>query len=333
MTPTVSVVIPAYNAAAYIRTSVQSALSQTLSGVEVIVVDDGSSDGTADIVKSISDSRLRLIAQENRGQSAALNTGATQALGQYIKFLDADDWINREHLSAQLAALSGSDTMLASCRWGYFVGKHELTRVRTEHTGRDYDDPMEWIVDSLTLDEGMMGGWMWLIPRPVWLRSGGWDERLTLNNDFDFSVRLLLASSGVRFAHGAIYSYRKGVEGALTGSGGEKALYSALLTTEAGCSHLLEREDSARIRRLCADRWQFWLYRFYPDHPTLVAEAERQVQRLGGSGVSLQGGRLLRLLLPVLGWKRVRRMQVRAYRAGWKTVLQWKARQRLTRMR
>lgn len=328
----ISLVMPAFNAERWIRKAMGSALGQTCEQFELIVVDDGSTDGTAAVVESLGDSRVRLIRQENRGQSAALNRGVAESGGAYIKFLDADDWINPEHLEAQLEALREWPECVASCRWGYFIEDPDKTAVREEAANRDYGDPLEWLVDSLTHDEGMMGGWKWLIPRAVWDRCGGWDERLSLNNDFDFSIRLLLASRGVRFAPDAVYSYRKGVSGALSGSHGQRAMESAFLTTESGCRALLERENSARIRRICADRWQGWLYQFFPEYPELARKAEREIAALGGSEVRMQGGRMLRLLLPVLGWKGVRRMQSLARRYGWSAVLRWKHGRRLQQL-
>jgi glycosyltransferase involved in cell wall biosynthesis len=329
VTPRVSVVIPAWNAAPFIRSSIDSVLAQSVSDLELIVVDDGSTDDTSRAVGSVPDDRVRLIRQENGGQSAALNAGASAARGEFIKFLDADDWLNPRHIEAQLAALDATTDMLASCRWGYFVHDPARPQVRTEHTHRDYDDPMQWLVDSLSLDEGMMGGWMWLIPRSVWERSGGWDESLSLNNDFDFSIRLLLASKGIRFSPDAVYSYREGVSGALSATRSRAAMDSAFRTTESGCRSLLAREDSPRVRRVCADRWQRWVYQFYPEHADLAARAEREVAKLGGSDLRLEGGRVLDALLPVIGWKAVRRLQARAYESGWRRVLGWKAQRRL----
>ena len=107
---------------------------------------------------------------------------------------------------------------------------------------------------------------------------------------------------------------------------------SAYRTTESGCRALLAREDSARVRRVCADRWQEWLYRFYPEHLDLAEAAEREVARLGGSDRRMEGGSVQRWLVPVLGWRGVRRLQVMAYRNGWGKVLAWKAGRRLRRM-
>ncbi|MEO8577453.1 MAG: glycosyltransferase family 2 protein, partial [Gemmatimonadales bacterium] len=229
-------------------------------------------------------------------------------------------------------ALGGSADKLASCRWGYFRNSPDVSHIREEKTNRDFNNPVDWIVDSLTLDEGMMGGWMWLIPRAVFDRCGGWDESLSLNNDFDFSIRLLLASSGVRFAAGAIYSYREGVSGALSATHGSKAMESAFATTESGCAALLARENSSRTRKVCADRWRRWQYWFYPERKDLASRAGAHVAELGGSDLRMEGGRLLNVLLPLMGWKAARTLQTHAYRSGWSSVLKWKTGRRMARI-
>src|SRR4051794_17952991 len=93
--PTVSVVIPAFNAARHLRASVASALSQEGVELECIVVDDGSTDGTAEVLASIEDDRLRCLHKENRGTASdARNVGMEAARGDYVAFLDADDvWL------------------------------------------------------------------------------------------------------------------------------------------------------------------------------------------------------------------------------------------------
>lgn len=331
MQPVVSIIIPMYNAAQYIDCALDSATNQTYDDFEIVVIDDGSTDDSAKIVQANQDPRVRYFRQDNQGQSAAINFGVKHSTGKFIKLLDADDWLNPSHLECQIDAMGASTDKVSSCRWGYFVDDYRTPAVRKEFTNSDYDSPMQWIVDSLTKDEGMMGGWMWLIPRRIWHRAGGYDTRLSLNNDFHFSIKLLLASNGIRHAAEAIYSYRAAATGTLSVIRGKAAMQSAFLTTELGTGLLMQHQDTAEIRRICADRWKSWLFEFYPEFPDLAKAAEAKIESLGGSQRKLQGGRLLKLLRPVIGWKGVRQIQSVLYRFGWQRVLEYKARKRLSR--
>jgi hypothetical protein len=99
-----------------------------------------------------------------------------------------------------------------------------------------------------------------------------------------------------------------------------KALESALLTTKLGCDLLLKREDSPRIRSICAARYKRWAYDFYPSHPDLCAEAEEYCQLLGGSSLSFPGGFIGKTLAKSMGWKNVRKLQRLSERLGWKQL-------------
>ena len=92
--PCVSVIVPLYNKSAFVRRTVESILAQTVTDLEVVVVDDGSTDDGGAIVSGIDDSRIRLVHQENHGPGAARNKGLSLATGDYVAFLDADDeWL------------------------------------------------------------------------------------------------------------------------------------------------------------------------------------------------------------------------------------------------
>jgi glycosyltransferase involved in cell wall biosynthesis len=94
-----SIIIPLYNKAAYIQQTLDSVLTQSLSDYEIIVIDDGSSDGGSDIVAACRDARLQLVRQSNAGVAAARNHGIALARGEWICFLDADDWLHPEYLA------------------------------------------------------------------------------------------------------------------------------------------------------------------------------------------------------------------------------------------
>ena len=109
----VSVIMPAYNSEVYIRESIDSVLAQTFADFELIVVDDGSTDTTAAIVESYTDSRIRLIRQPNRGVSVARNTGLEASQGQFITFLDSDDLYYPDFLKTLHRLIQSNQTEMA----------------------------------------------------------------------------------------------------------------------------------------------------------------------------------------------------------------------------
>ncbi len=102
--PLVSIIIPCYNKVQYVSDAIESALNQTYSNIELILVDDGSTDNTCEIIKKyqVEDARVRYFYKENGGVSSARNYGIRQAQGEWVQFLDADDWLNKDKINFQL---------------------------------------------------------------------------------------------------------------------------------------------------------------------------------------------------------------------------------------
>ncbi|MFN7116756.1 MAG: glycosyltransferase family 2 protein [Saprospiraceae bacterium] len=314
----VSIIIPFYNAQHFLTDTLNSVLQQTYSNLEIILINDGSTDNSLEIATGIKDSRIKIINQTNQGQSAAANKGISESKGDYIKFLDADDLISPDHISLQVNRLAGSEEYLASCEWGRFYQNDLSTAKFIPETVWEDLEPLEWLKRAMRQPSDMMGGWLWLIPRQILEKAGGWDERLSLNNDFDFSVRLILASKGIKFTKGARLYYRSGLASSLSNSLSKKAIESALLTTDLGCQHILKHENSEVFQKLCADRYQTWAYRIYPEYPAVVKIFETRAKELGGSGRRLEGGKVLISLSYLLGWKRAKKLQRLLYKLGYK---------------
>ena len=182
---TVSVVIPAYNHARYLAAAIDSALAQTYAPVELIVVDDGSTDDTPRVLAAYGD-RIRVIRQPNQGAGAARNAGLAASRGEYVAFLDSDDiWLPRK-LELQMARFDADpDLGLVHCG-------AETIDEEGRTIGYLLDGLEGWVAsDLLRLDREVMGpGSDIVVPRRVAEEVGGFDERLPPSEDWDFSYRI-----------------------------------------------------------------------------------------------------------------------------------------------
>lgn len=144
--PLVSVVIAAFNAADYLEETCRSVIAQTYTSLELIVVDDGSTDATGDIVLELSraDPRIRLIRQQNRGVAAARNAGIAASSGEFIAPLDADDIWDPTKIERQVRRLqaAGPETGLAYCWWAWI-----------DMRGRLLDRAPRWDVEGRVLEK------------------------------------------------------------------------------------------------------------------------------------------------------------------------------------
>lgn len=172
--PFFSIIIPSYNRAASISKAVNSVLAQTFTNWELLVVDDGSTDTTADVIKGFADSRIRYIYQQNAERSAARNNGIKQANGRYICFLDSDDYYLPNHLESFYKPLEaeGFPTLML---FGYNVMDVDgtLTNEGTEYTPAAFR----------TIEE-------YLVQHPVRVAAVAIAQEITAKHRFDTSIRI-----------------------------------------------------------------------------------------------------------------------------------------------
>lgn len=323
--PLVSVLIPAYNAQRWIRETLESALAQTWRPLEIVVVDDGSRDDTVALVQGLRAPEIRLVRQENRGQSAAENRALSLALGEFIQYLDADDVISADKIRIQVDRLRGREECIAWGEWARFYSAPSEA-VFELGAASNCVDPIGWLVDAFTGGEPMMQAGIWLLPRKVLDAAGPWNEGLSLINDFEYFCRVLLAARGVVRCPGARLLYRSGVDGTLSGSRSPAAWRSALMSLTLGTDALLSREDSPRVRRACADVFRTLEFQSYPDSPDVSAVAMTRVRDLGGSRLRPPGGSVFRAASTLVGWRAARRFQRIAYCLGYAPIARWKGR-------
>ena len=186
-TPRVSIIIPTYNRASILPRAVNSVLSQTYQDYEIIIVDDCSSDSTQDVIATFSDPRIRLISHDrNKGQSAAINTGISNARGEYLTFLDDDDeWLPAK-LECQVQILDSSANNVGLV-YGWMDRIEDSTgrlipSYRSIAEGDIFEDALALNIPGPTI--------VLLVRSSIAGEIGGFDEDLSRYNDADFICRV-----------------------------------------------------------------------------------------------------------------------------------------------
>jgi len=199
MKPLVSILIPAYNAEAWIGDTIRSAVAQTWPRKEIIVVDDGSKDATTAVARQFASKDVAVVSKENEGAAATRNRALQLSQGDYIQWLDADDLLARDKIEQQLAALRDIDTKrtLLSSSWAYFNFRtHRASFVPTS-LWQDLS-PAQWLLRKMGENLHMQTA-TWLTSRELTEAAGFWDTRLLSDDDGEYFCRVLLASAGTRF--------------------------------------------------------------------------------------------------------------------------------------
>lgn len=195
----VTAIIPTYNRQPRVFRAIDCVLSQTMPVDEIIVVDDGSTDGTAEAVAERYGSRVVLIRQENAGVSAARNRGVQAARGEWLAFLDSDDFWLPEKLEQQFAAVQamGNSEFGACFTDCIFEGHPEMTRSAFENAGLRSTAPFGALDDApghVLSTRAVMFVQSLLVRRSIAQALAGFDESMIVSEDTDFLFRLGLAT-------------------------------------------------------------------------------------------------------------------------------------------
>jgi glycosyltransferase involved in cell wall biosynthesis len=289
----VSILIPAYNAENWIADTLESAIAQTWPHKEIIVVDDGSTDGTLAIARRFERKGVRVITQPNQGAAAARNTASSLSRGDYIQWLDADDLLSPDKITLQMqAAEEAKDRRtLFSSPWASFRYRPSKGKFIPTPLCSDLD-PTEWLTKKWEGNWHMQTA-TWLVSRELTEAAGPWDGRLLGDDDGEYFARVINASNGIRFVPQSRVYYRITPGSRLSYIGrSNKKMEAQFLGMKLQIGYLRAREDSDRVRAACVTYLQTWLPNFYPNRPDLVQEAQQLAASLGG-----------RLPLPKASWK------------------------------
>ena len=312
MKPLVSILIPAYNAEEFIADAIRSAIGQTWQHKEIIVVDDGSRDGTAEIARRFASKNVVFISKENQGAAATRNHAFQLSQGEYIQWLDADDLLAPDKIERQLAALRERDgkRILLSSSWGHF--RYRTKRARFVSTSLWQDlTPVEWLVRKMGENQHMQTA-TWLTSRELAEAAGSWDRRLHFDDDGEYFCRVLLASKGTHFVPKARVYYRATPSSRVSHIGASNKKKDALvLSMKLHIQYLRSLEESERVRKACLAYMQNFYVFIYPERPDLMAELQALAAELKGRLEEPELRWKYAWMKPILGFKAAKRAQMR----------------------
>ena len=242
--PLFSVIIPAYNSAAFLPQALDSLLQQTMPGFEVVIVNDGSVDHTQDIIDAYcsKDSRFRCIAQTNAGVSAARNNGIAAAAGDYVTFLDADDYYDKDTLAAFKTRIDETNADLLLGRLCMTSGKktlgfHEMADVLAKESGTidRFDKRLLWnfLVSNKCYRR------TFLLSHGVWFPATGFSE------EGAFFMDAVYAGASITSAWDSVVWYRRHTD-AEGLSVSQTANVKNLESLHGSMSHILEAAKRAK---------------------------------------------------------------------------------------
>jgi len=312
----VSIIIPLYNAEKHIGSAIQSCINQTWKNKEIIVIDDGSTDQSYEIAKTYQSEIVQVFNQKNQGASAARNKGFSLSRGEYIQFLDADDFLSPNKIESQLSLLLVNEDKLCLCATIYFSEEEEpdISSLCHPWFSKGSDDPVDFITKLYKTNAigtgygGMIQPNAWLIPKKLIDQSGGWDELISVDDDGEFFCRLILGSKGIVYSYDALNFYRSHVTGKnLSADNSTKAFESRLKALDSKYRQLLLKTNSSKIASgvFASNYWELGVQSF-PKNLIISKICIRKAKAFDYNGPKFIGAKKSTALSKIIGWKLTR---------------------------
>lgn len=308
----VSIIIPVFNKVSFINATLDSALEQTYSKTEIILVNDGSNDGSLEVLKEYAErfsEKIKLINSINLGACAARNLGILHSSGEYIQFLDADDILSPDKIKNQIDLIGGkSPQVVASCEWVIF--DCDITHITRVPYGVfcDFPSGLDWLLRAWNYQE-MMANSSWLVHKDLILKAGPWNENLIINQDGEFFCRVLLNCTEVVFDTKSNVYYRSPGAGNISRNKSRRSAESLLNSYKSYELEILKVEDSNRVRLALKKVYQKFIYDIFPEFPDLVKEAEYLMENLNVFEKTYIGGPKFQRISKIVGFKNALRLK------------------------
>lgn len=297
----VSVIIPCFNSERFLFNTLASVKDQEYENIEIIIIDDGSTDSSVKIAQEFKAKEIKVFSQVKKGACAARNFGLSLATGEYIMFLDSDDLISKNKIGEQVRVIQkyGNET-LPFCGWGRFFKSIDDFVFEDQIINKFYEKPVQYLIDCWS-GKGMWQTSVFLMHRDLVEKAGRWNEELIINQDGEFFARVILKAKKLLFTEGEVY-YRSGNKNSISGS--EKTFEKAaslLKSYQLYQKHLIPQFSLKGLKEALGANYVSFFYQFYDQYPELALQAYEDFFQLNVPVKN--GGRGFKILAPLFGIK------------------------------
>lgn len=282
--------------------------NQSYQNIEVIVIDDGSSDGSLEYLKSLNWQNLIVKPNEGKGACAARNFGIKLAKGDYIQFLDADDLLKENKLELQVEALTNNKDSIAVCSTMHFFDSIDNGKITDEKFLYSTENPKEFLLNLYGADgvsHNMIQTSAWLTPKSLINKVGLWDEQLSKDQDGEYFCRVVARANKVMYTSNTLNYYRKHINGSNIGNQRKRIhLESQLKALHSKAQQFNGLENSKAYKNAMALQYKIIAIEAFPEHKDLSKKALHFCSTFGNSNyLPVLGGKIIEFIKYTLGWR------------------------------
>ncbi len=283
--PLVSILIPLYNAEEYFDETMKSLLFQTYKNLEIIIVDDGSTDASLEIARNYEKlhKNVKVYTQLNSGAQKARNRAFELSKGEYIQYFDADDIMHPHKILSQIEVLRQNDfqeTTVATGKWISFKESIENTLYVDLIINKSYENKFLYFKESWENVQYIIGQ-SWLITRKLHLKVGKWNESLVRNQDGEFFTRVAYNADKIIFVQKSIVYYRKGILTSITSKKSLKSMHSHLDSYRIYADLVKNDLNKHSLHKAVASLYSVFYGDYYPLDKQMKKEVLALIKELG----------------------------------------------------
>ena len=302
--PKVSVLIPLYNAERFISETIDSVLNQTYENIEIIIVDDGSTDNSYRIAEEYQNKYSNIIVtrQANKGPGAARNKAFSLSSGEFIQYLDADDLLAPNKIELQSKILLKEKKAFVFGQVAEFKTNIQSSRFMSFPFFHSYQNIEPFFVDYWGYS-GMLATHSFMASKDSIIAAGPWNEKWILNEDGEFISRLICQCEKIVFLEKSISYYRKDNSMSLNSHRSEKHFTSQLESYDSYLNIIEQKfPNNRQLREAMAKRYSRLIANMYPNYDKLIKIAQIKLYSLGFSKPLPNGSQKFNLLSNMLGF-------------------------------